>query len=105
MFNFNSIAAFGAVCVAPLDPYSKMGFMLWMPFLLFAELAVTALTHDIVSKIVNPTNPRYRFHMTAYKRSFVALLLFSYTQLATMCFQYLVYPCSFFLQLNSLKFN
>ena len=90
IFNFNSASAFGSVCVAPLDAYSKMGFTLLMPFVLFGELIVTAVTHDLVSKAMNFTDRRFRFQHTAYKRSSVALFLFSYTQLASSCFAYLV---------------
>jgi hypothetical protein len=90
VFNFNTASAFGGVCVAPLSPYGVMGFALLTPFVFFAELLISMMVHLAVSKAFGSRLPRILFDLRRYRRALAALFLFSYTQLATLCFQYLV---------------
>lgn len=83
LFNFNSASVLGGICLAPLDEYEKLALTLTMPLALFAQLGATAVMHWAASKVMS-------FQWDAYRRSVIALLLFSYMQLATVSFKYLV---------------
>lgn len=88
--NFNTVSTFSGVCVLPLDGYQKMGLSLLTPFLFFVELFITAFIHRLSSAFWNPVNVRLRFQPKLYWRSLFGLYLYSYTQFASVSFDYLV---------------
>jgi len=89
VFNFNTGSSFGAVCIAPLSAYGVMGFSILTPFVFFVELGITMGLHKLLSLALDHRFHRLKFNVDRYIRCFGALWMFSYTQFASACFQYL----------------
>lgn len=90
IFNFNAPGILGTACIGPISPYGKLALTIFSPAIFLAELALTAALQFALTMLCNPKQHWLRFKAKAYRRSLFALFLFSYSQTATTCFEYLV---------------
>lgn len=70
----------------PLDPYSKLAMGVVMPLLFLAELGATMLLALIAHKLMRRRDPATGtlkpFPTNVFSRTFISLLLFSYSQVS-----------------------
>src|SRR5690349_19148761 len=76
IFNMDTHEAAGAKCMLPLSPYQKAMFNLLVPLVFFVELFCTMMVHRFWYLL---KNEKFNLGIT-YFRSFIALVIFSYTQ-------------------------
>lgn len=81
----------GGPCIGPISPIGKFGLSLAMNFIFLTELALTMLLHAFLSRWPLPflNSDHTSFRAASYARTFLALLLYSFTSLTTTTISFL----------------
>jgi hypothetical protein len=85
LFNFFPAEASGATCFAPLNPYQKMLFEAYTPFIFIGVLLGTAVAELILRRVLARFGP---FVWRKYARTLLSLVILSYTQVGTVVAEY-----------------
>jgi hypothetical protein len=84
-FNFAPIPAAGGVCLTAVTPYQLLIMQAIIPFIIAMQLVPTAAVHFIVH---NMRGANEKFPISSYRRTVVALFLFTYQIIATCVIEY-----------------
>lgn len=85
----------GSVCIAPISSLGKLGLSLAVPFVFLAELGLSFAVHYTIGRsasdqrLLQFVRTRLLFKPSAYGRTFLALLLYSYTSLTSTTISFL----------------
>jgi len=85
-FNFNPDKSTGPVCIIPMSGLQIIGFNIATTFLFFAILGVISLLNVLLVKLY-PLH--FAFNAKHYKKTVISLVLYSYTQITSICIDYL----------------
>jgi len=85
-FNFNPEKSSGPSCVIPMSGLQIVGFNIGTTFLFFVILSVICAINFVLS---NFAPSKVVFSLKHYKKTVISLVLYSYTQITSICIDFL----------------